>query len=81
MAHSSMPGISRETLVIVGATIALAALIHTSTADIRSEIRAIRAEAHADRESFRSRILRLTEQQGVLGARLDGLRTPPAPNR
>ena len=81
MARSGMAGISQETLAIIGATIALAALILTSSAGIRGEIRDIRAEARADRETFQSQILRLTEQQGVLSARLDGLRDSPASNR
>ena len=81
MARSGMAGISQETLAIIGATIALAALILTSSAGIRSEIRDIRAEARADRATFQSHILRLTEQQGVLSARLDGLSDPPASNR
>ena len=83
-----MPRLSQETLAIIGASIALAAVILTSSAgihseirDVRTEIRDIRAEARADRETFQSHILRLTEQQGVLSARLDGLRDPPASNR
>ena len=96
MARSDMPRLSQETLTIIGASIALAALILTSSAGIRGEIRdvraevravraearadreALRAEARADREAFQSHIIRLTEQQGILGARLDGLRGPPA---
>ena len=103
MARPDIPRLSQETLAIIGATIALAALILTSTAGVRGEIQAvrdearaerqaIRAEARADREAFQhqvlrltevfqSHILRLTEQQGVLSARLDGLRDPPATNR
>ena len=53
-------------------------------AEARAERQAMRAEARADREAFQSHILRLTEQQGVLSARLDGLdglRDPPATNR
>ena len=42
---------------------------------------ALLLETRADRETFQSHILRLTEQQGVLSARLDGLRDPPASNR
>ena len=76
-----MSRLSQETLAIIGASIALAALIHTSSAEIRSEIRDVRTEARADREAFQSHILRLTEQQGILSARLDGLRGPPATNR
>ena len=108
--RSEMSGISQETLTIIGATIALAALMLTNTAGVRGEIQALRdelraevrgvrtearadrgalrAEAHADREAmraehetFQSHILRLTEQQGVLSARLDGLRDPSATNR
>ena len=110
MAHPGMSRLSQETLAIIGATIALAALILTSTAGVRGEIQAVRvearadrevlrAEAHADREAlraearadreamradhetFRNHILRLTEQQGILRARLDGLSNPPAPSR
>ena len=101
-----MSRLSQETLTIIGATIALAALILTSTAGVRGEIQAvrdelrdvraearterqaIRAEARADREAmravhetFQNHILRLTEQQGILRARLDGLSDPPASNR
>ena len=101
-AHPDMSRISQETLAIIGAGIALAALILTGTAgvrgeiqDVRDEIRAVRAEARADREvlraeartdrealraearadreAFQSHILRLTEQQGMLGARIDGI--------
>ena len=60
--------------------------------DVRAEARAewqvIRAEARADREAmraahetFQNHILRLTEQQGILRARLDGLSDPPTPSR
>ena len=52
--------------------------------DVRAEARAgreaMRTEARADREAFQSHILRLTEQQGVLSARVDGLRDPPPTN-
>ncbi len=50
-------------------------------AEARADREALRAEARADREAFQSHILRLTEQQGVLSARLDGLSGPPAPSR
>ena len=94
-----MPRLSQETLTIIGASIALAALILTSSAgirgairDVRTEVREVRAEARADREAlcteartdreaFQSHITRLTEQQGILGARLDGLSHPPATTR
>ena len=106
VAPTDMSKLSQETLTIIGATIALAALILTSTAGVRGEIQAvrdelrdvraearterqaIRAEARADRETmraahemFQNHILRLTEQQGILRARLDGLSDPPASNR
>ena len=135
MARSGMSRLSQETLTIIGASIALAALILTSSAGIRGEIRDVRAEARADREAFQSHmqdvraearanrevfqshmqdvraearanrevfqshmqdvraearadretfqshIIRLTEQQGVLRARLDGLGAPPATDR
>ena len=59
--------------------------------EARAERQAIRTEARADREAFQSQILRLTEvfqsqilrlteQQGVLSARVDGLRDPPPTN-
>ena len=76
-----MSRISQETLAIIGATIALAALILTSTAGVRSEIQAVRdelrdvrTEARADREVFQGQILRLTEQQGVLGGQVGIIR-------
>ena len=99
MVRSDMPRLSQETLTIIGASIALAALILTSSAGIRGEIRdvrtevrevraearadreALRTEARTDREAFQSHIIRLTEQQGILGARLDGLSHPPATTR
>ena len=135
MARSDMPRLSQETLTIIGASIALAALILTSSAGIRGEIRDVRTEARADRaafqshirdvrakahadreafqsyirdvrakahadreafqshirdvraetrvdrEAFQSHIIRLTEQQGILGARLDGFSHPPTTTR
>ena len=91
MARPGMSGLSQENLTILGVGVALAALILTSTAGVRGEIQAvrdevraerqaIRTETHADREAFQSQILRLTEQQGVLSARIDGLLDPPAAN-
>ena len=85
---TARPGISRlsqETLAIIGVGIALAALILTSTAGVRSEIQtvrteartdreAMRAEARADRQAFQEQILRLTEQQGVLGGQVEIIR-------
>ena len=50
-------------------------------AEARADREALRAEARADREMFQSQILRLTEQQGILRARLDGLSAPPATTR
>ena len=98
-----MSRLSQETLTIIGAGIALAALILTSSAGVRGEIQAVRddlraeirdiraeartdrealrAEARADRDMFQSHILRLTEQQGILSARLDGIADPPATER
>ena len=87
-----MPRLSQETLAVIGVGIALAALILTSTAGIRGEIRSVRGElrgeirdvrveARADREAFQSHILRLTEQQGILSARLDGVADQPATER
>ena len=106
-----MSRLSQETLAIIGASIALAALILTSSAGVRGEIQAVRdelraeirdiraetrtdrealraearadrealrAEARADRDMFQSHIIRLTEQQGILSARLDGVADPPA---
>ncbi|MCY4351341.1 MAG: hypothetical protein OXC25_15990 [Thiotrichales bacterium] len=46
--------------------------------DVRTEARAdreaMRAEARADREAFQEQILRLTEQQGVLGGQIEIIR-------
>ena len=80
-----MPRLSQETLAIIGADIALAALILTSTAGLRSEIQAvrtemraeirdIRVEARADREAFERHIIRLTEQQGILSGNIESVR-------
>ena len=56
--------------------------------EARAERQAIRAEARADREAmraahetFQNHILRLTEQQGILRARLDSISDPSAPNQ
>ena len=84
-----MPRLNQETLAIIGVGIALAALILTSTAgirgeiqsvrdELRGEIRDVRIEARTDRDMFQSHILRLTEQQGILSARLDGVADQPA---
>ena len=60
-ARPRMARISQETFAIIGATIALAALILTSTAGVRSEIQAVRdelrdvrTEARAEREAFQN---------------------------
>ena len=66
--------------------------IRTVRAEARADREAMRAEARADREAlreemraehetFRNQILRLTEQQGILRARLDGLTDTPATTR
>ena len=47
-------------------------------AEARADQQAMRAEGRADREAFQSHIHRLTEQQGILGARLDGVADQPA---
>ena len=56
MAHPGMSRLSQETLAILGVGVALAALILTSIAGMRSEFqaefRAFRAEARADRETM-----------------------------
>ena len=92
-----MPRLSQETLAILGVGIGIAALILTTTAGLRSEMRAefhsvrteiqavraevhadreaLRAEARADREAFQAQILRLTEQQGVLTAHVENIRS------
>ena len=88
MARPDMSRISQETLAIIGVGVALAALILTDSVGVRGEFQAVRAEARADREAmranhetFQNHILRLTEQQGILRARLDGISDPPAPSR
>jgi len=69
-----MPRLSQETLAIIGATVALAALTLTSVAGVRGDIQAVRDEARADRQVFQEQILRLTEQQGVLGGQIEVIR-------
>ena len=73
-----MPRLSQETLAILGVGIGIAALILTTMAGLRSEMRAefhsVRTEARADREAFQAQILRLTEQQGVLTAHVENIR-------
>ena len=49
-----MSRLSQETLTIIGASIALAAVVLASSAGIRGEIRDVRTEARADREAFQS---------------------------
>ena len=60
-----MPRLSQETLAILGVGIGIAALILTTTAGLRAEMRAefhsVRTEARADRETFQAHTLRLTE--------------------
>ena len=58
-----MPKLSQETLAMIGVGIGLAALILTATAGLRGEVQAIRAEmrdirteARADRETFERHI-------------------------
>ena len=66
--------LSQETLAILGVGIALAALTLTSIAGVRGDIQAVRDEARADRQVFQEQILRLTEQQGVLGGQIEIIR-------
>lgn len=66
--------LSQETLAILGVGIALAALTLTSIAGVRGDIQAVRDEARADRQVFQEQILRLTEQQGVLGGQIEVIR-------
>ena len=49
-----MPRLNQETIAIIGVGIALGALILTTTGGLRDELRAIRAEASADREAIRA---------------------------
>jgi len=82
MALPDMSRLSQETLAIIGVGVALAALNLAGTAGLRGEIQAVRTEARADRETmraahetFQSQILRLTEQQGVLGGQVEIIRS------
>ena len=50
-------------------------------AEARADREALREEMRAEHETFRNLILRLTEQQGILRARLDGFSDPPATSR
>ena len=65
MARLDMSKLSQETLAIIGVGVALAALILTSIAGLRGEIRAVRdelrveiqavrTEAHAERQALRA---------------------------
>ena len=110
MTRPDMSRLSQETLAIIGATTAVAALILTTITGVRGEIQALRAEiqavraearvdraearadrqamraeasadrevmraeARADRQAFQEQILRLTEQQGVLGGQIQIIR-------
>ena len=87
-----MSRFSQETLAIIGASIGVAALILTGTAgirgeiqalrvEVRAEIRDVRTEARADREAFQSHIIRLTEQQCILGGQIESIRNRPATMR
>ena len=67
MARPDMSRLSQETLAILGVGIALAALILTTLTGVRDE-------ARADRQVFQEQILRLTEQQGVLGGQIEIIR-------
>ena len=49
-----MPRLNQETIAIIGVGIALGALILTTTGGLRDELRAVRAEARADREAIRA---------------------------
>ena len=80
-----MPGLSQETMAIIGASVGLAALILTSIVGLRGEVRAVRtemraeirdvrAETRADREAFERHIIRLTEQQGILAGNIESVR-------
>ena len=76
--------------LILTATTGLRAEIHELRSEMRAEIRNVRteartdreilrSEARADRESFQRQILRLTEQHGILSARIDGFRNQSEP--
>ncbi len=41
---------------------------------VRAEARADRAEARAERQVFQEQILRLTEQQGIIGGQVEIIR-------
>ena len=67
---------------------AVRAEIQAVRAEARADREALRAEARADRdamradhETFQHHILRLTEQQDILRAHLDGISDPLAPSR
>ena len=48
---------------------------------VRGEIQTVRTEARADREAFQIHIIRLTEQQGILGGQVKGIRDQLATTR
>ena len=86
--RSDMSRLTQETLTIIGASIALAVLILTSSASVRGEVQAVRdeirdvrAEARADRETFQRHIIRLTEQQDILSGHVESVRNQLATAR
>ena len=66
--------LSQETISMVTVGVALAGIILANFADLRTEMRAERAEARVDREAFAKQIPRLVEQQGTLNGLVEGLR-------
>ena len=68
-----MPHLRQETAAIIGAGVMLAALGLFVAEGLRDEIRAVRAEARADREEFQRQIPRPTERQGQLTGLVEGL--------
>ena len=49
--------------------------------EARTDREALRAEARADRRTFQNHIIRLTEQQGILGGHVESIRNQPATTR
>ena len=81
-------GVAMAALILTSAAAGIRGEVQAVRDEARTERQALRTEACADREAMRARhetfqnhILRLTEQQGVLSARLDGLREPSATNQ
>ena len=63
--------LSQEMIAVIGIGVALGALILTTTSELRDEIRAVRAEGHADREALEMRMARFEERMARRDAKFE----------